>query len=254
MSKQFRNCDLNQVLLLPPSLQDWLPESHLGRFVADLVETLDLSGIYAKYEEGDGRGMAAYDPRMMVRLLIYGYCRGVASSRRIERATHEDVAFRYLAADQHPDHDTIADFRKQHLAQLAQLFVQVLKLCQQAGLVKLGHVALDGTKVKANASKHKAMSYERMGKAEKELEEEVQALMAEAGRIDAEEDGKYGKGKRGDEGVCARLQRAGGSGPPCPGHRGGVGDAGSQRQEAVGADAGGSGSDDREQAAASHGG
>ena len=208
MSKQFRNCDLNQVLLLPPSLQDWLPESHLGRFVADLVETLDLSGIYAKYEEGDGRGMAAYDPRMMVRLLIYGYCRGVASSRRIERATHEDVAFRYLAADQHPDHDTIADFRKQHLAQLAQLFVQVLKLCQQAGLVKLGHVALDGTKVKANASKHKAMSYERMGETEKKLEAEVKALLAEAGRVDAEEDGKYGKGKRGDElpGELARRE------------------------------------------------
>src|SRR5208337_2593869 len=160
MSKQFRNCDLNQAYLLPPSLQDWLPEGHLARFVADLVETLDLSAIYAKYE---------------------------------------DVAFRYLAADQHPDHDTIADFRKEHLANLSQLFVQVLKLCQQAGLVKLGHVALDGTKVKANASKHKAMSYERMGETEKRLEAEVQGLLAEAARIDAEEDGKYGKGKRGDE-------------------------------------------------------
>jgi transposase len=199
MIKQFRNCDLNQAYLLPPSLQDWLPEGHLARFVADLVETLDLSAIYAKYEEGDGRGRAAYDPRMMVRLLIYAYCRGMPGSRRIERATYEDVAFRYLAADQHPDHDTIADFRKEHLANLSQLFVQVLKLCQQAGLVKLGQVALDGTKVKANASKHKAMSYERMGETEKRLEAEVQALLAEAARIDAEEDGKYGKGKRGDE-------------------------------------------------------
>src|SRR5208283_1777730 len=199
MSKQFRNCDLNQAYLLPPSLQDWLPEGHLARFVADLVETLDLSAIYAKYEEGDGRGLAAYDPRMMVRLLIYGYCRGVASSRRIERATHEDVAFRYLAADQHPDHDTIADFRKEHLAHLAQLFVQVLKLCQRAGRVKLGPVAREGIKVKANASKHKAMSYARMEETEKKLEEEVQALLQEAARIDAEEDGKYGKGKRGDE-------------------------------------------------------
>jgi transposase len=199
MSKTFRNSNLNQAYLMPPSLQDWLPEGHLARFVADLVETLDLAGIYARYEAGDGRGLAAYDPRMMVRLLIYGYCRGVASSRRMERATHEDVAFRYLAADQHPDHDTVADFRKEHLAKLAQLFVQVLQLCQRAGLVKLGHVALDGTKVKAHASKHKAMSYERMGKAEKELEEEVKALLAEAARIDAEEDGKYGKGKRGDE-------------------------------------------------------
>jgi len=199
MSKQFRNCDLNQALLLPPSLQDWLPESHMARFVAEVVETLDLSGIYGKYEERDGRGLAAYDPRMMVRLLIYGYCRGVASSRRIERATYEDLAFRYLAADEHPDHSGIAAFRKAHLEALSQLFVQVLRLCQRAGLVKLGHVALDGTKVKANASKHKAMSYERMGETEKRLEEEVQALLAEAARVDAEEDGKYGKGKRGDE-------------------------------------------------------
>jgi len=206
MSKQFRNCDLNQAYLLPPSLQDWLPEGHLARFVADLVETLDLSALYAQYEQGDGRGQAAYDPRMMVRLLIYAYCRGVASSRRIERATHEDVAFRYLAADQHPDHDTIADFRKQHLANLAQLFVQVLKLCQQAGLVKLGHVALDGTKVKANASKHKAMSYERMGETEKKLQAEVEARLQEAARVDAEEDAKYGKGKRGDE-LPAELAR-----------------------------------------------
>ena len=199
MGKQFRSCDLNQAYLLPPSLQDWLPEGHLARFVAEVVEALDLGAIYAKYEAGDGRGLAAYDPRMMVRVLIYGYCRGVASSRRIERATYEDVAFRYLAADQHPDHDTIAAFRQEQLAPLAQLFVQVLQLCQRAGLVKLGHVALDGTKIKANASKHKAMSYERMEKAEKELAAEVQALLAEAARVDAEEDGKYGQGKRGDE-------------------------------------------------------
>jgi transposase len=199
MSKRFRNCDLNQAYLLPASLQDWLPEGHLARFVAEVVETLDLSGIYAKYEEGDGRGLAAYDPRMMVRLLIYAYCRGVPGSRRIERATYEDVGFRYLAADQHPDHSTIADFRQEQRASLSQLFVQVLRLCQRAGLVKLGHVALDGTKVKANASKHKAMSYERMEETEKKLEEEVKALLAEAARVDAEEDGKYGKGKGGDE-------------------------------------------------------
>src|SRR6202521_5422807 len=136
---------------------------------------------------------------MMVRLLIYGYCRGVASSRRMERATYEEMGFRYLAADEHPDHSGIAAFRKGHLEALSELFVQVLRLCQRAGLVKLGHVALDGTKIKANASKHKAMSYERMGEAEKKLEEEVKALLAEAARVDAEEDGKYGKGKRGDE-------------------------------------------------------
>ena len=206
MRKRFRDGNLDQMLLLPVSLHDWLPEGHLARFVAELVETLDLSAIYGKYEEGDGRGLAAYDPRMMVRVLIYGYCRGVASSRRMERATYEDVAFRYLAADEHPDHDTIADFRKEHLAALGQLFIQVLRLCQQAGLVKLGHVALDGTKVKANASKHKAMSYERMGETEKKLEEEVKALLEEAARVDAEEDGKYGKGKRGEE-LPAELQR-----------------------------------------------
>jgi hypothetical protein len=143
---------------------------------------------------------------MMVRLLIYGYCRGVTSSRRIERATYEDVAFRYLGADEHPDHDTIADFRKEHLTALAQLFVQVLRLCQRAGLVKLGHVALDGTKVKANASKHKAMSYERMEETEKRLGAEVKALLEGAARVDAEEDAKYGKGKRGDE-MPAELQR-----------------------------------------------
>src|SRR5271169_1016268 len=150
MCKRFRSCDLNQAYLLPSSLQDWLPEGHLARFVAEVVEALDLAGIYAKYEAGDGRGLSAYDPRMMVRVLIYGYCRGVASSRRIERATYEDVAFRYLAADQHPDHDTIAGFRQTHLQELAGLFIQALRLCDKAGLVKLGHVAMDGTKLKAN--------------------------------------------------------------------------------------------------------
>jgi transposase len=192
--------------LLPPSLEDWLPEGHLARFVAEVVESLDLSAIYARYDEGDGRGMAAYDPGMMVRVLIYGYSRGVASSRRIERATYEDVAFRYLAANQHPDQDTIATFRKEHLGNLSQLFVEVLRLCQRAGLVKLGQVALDGTKVKANASKHKAMSYERMGEAEKKLEAEVKALLREAARVDAEEDARYGKGRRGDE-LPAELAR-----------------------------------------------
>jgi transposase len=199
MSKRFRVCDLNQPLLLPPSLQDWLPEGHLARFVADLSEELDLCSIYATYARRDGRGQAAYHPLLMVRLLIYAYCLGVMSSRRIERATYEDVAFRYLAADQHPDHDTVASFRQAHLASLAGLFAQALGLCQKAGLVKLGHVAIDGTKLKANASKHKAMSYERMGEAEKKLQEQVEQLLAEAARVDAEEDQKYGKGNRGDE-------------------------------------------------------
>jgi transposase len=199
VSKRFRTCDLEQVFLLPPSLQDWLPEDHLARFIADVTDQLDLSEIVAVYARKDGRGMAAYHPAMMVRMLLYGYCRGVVSSRKIERATHEDVAFRYLAADQHPDHDTIADFRQTHLENLAGLFTQALQLCDKAGLIKLGHVAIDGSKLKANASKHKAMSYDRMAAKEKQLQEEVDKLLAQAAQTDAEEDAQYGKGKRGDE-------------------------------------------------------
>jgi len=206
MSQRFRVCDLNQPLLLPPSLQDWLPEGHLARFVSDIVDGLDLSAIYAAYHRKDGRGLAAYHPVMMVRLLLYGYCVGVVSSRKIECRTHEDVAFRYLAADQHPDHDTIASFRQTHLQNLAGLFLQALRLCEKAGLVKLGHVAIDGTKLQANASKHKAMSYERMNEKEKLLKAEVEKLLEEAARTDAEEDAKYGKGKRGDE-LPAELAR-----------------------------------------------
>lgn len=167
---------------------------------------LDLSMIYAGYARRDGRGKAAYHPLMMVRILLYGYCLGVMSSRRMERATYEDLAFRYLSADQHPDHDTIAGFRQQHLPALAQLFTQVLQLCDKAGLVKLGHVSIDGTKLKANASKHKAMSYERMEEKEKQLKAEVEKLLAQAAETDAAEDGLYGKGKRGDE-LPAELAR-----------------------------------------------
>ena len=167
---------------------------------------LDLSMIYAGYERRDGRGKAAYHPLMMVRILLYGYCLGIMSSRRMERATYEDLAFRYLSAGQHPDHDTIAGFRRQHLPALAQLFTQVLQLCDQAGLVKLGHVAIDGTKLKANASKHKAMSYERMEKKEKQLKAEVEKLLAEAAETDAANDGLCGKGKRGDA-LHAELTR-----------------------------------------------
>jgi transposase len=199
VSKRFRTCDLDQVFLLPPSLQDWLPEEHMARFIADVTDQLDLSQILAVYARKDGRGMAAYHPAMMVRMLLYGYCRGVASSRKIERATYEDVAFRYLAADQHPDHDTIADFRQTHLQALAGLFTQALQLCDKAGLIKLGHVAIDGSKLKANASKHKAMSYERMEEKEKQLRAEVNQLLAQAAQSDAEEDAHYGRGKRGDE-------------------------------------------------------
>ena len=206
VSKNFRTCDLDQPFLLPPCLQDWLPEDHLARFIAELVVGLDLSKIYGFYGRRDGRGKAAYHPVMMVRLLLYGYCVGVMSSRRIERASCEDVGFRYLAADQHPDHDTIAAFRRQHLPVLAQLFTQVLQLCDKAGLVKLGHVAIDGTKLQANASKHKAMSYDRMEEKEKQLKAEVEKLLAQAAETDAAEDALYGKGKRGDE-LPAELAR-----------------------------------------------
>jgi transposase len=199
MAKNYLPYNLGQRLLLPPDLQEWLPEGHLARFVLDLVAELDLSAIERVYAAKDSRGRAGFAPAMMVALLLYAYCVGKPSSRRIERATYEDVAFRVLSGDQHPDHDSIANFRKQHLEALAGLFTQVLQLCQKAGLVKLGHIAIDGTKVKANASKHKAMSYERMTEAEKKLEQEVRALLDEAARVDAEEDAKHGKGQRGDE-------------------------------------------------------
>ena len=199
MGKSFLPDTLNQSLLLPPSLHDWLPEDHLARFLADVMSQLDLSAIYASYGEMDGRGRSAYAPEMMVRLLLYGYATGVTSSRKIEIKSYEEVPFRFLSGDQHPDHDTIADFRKRHLDALANLFTQALRLCEKAGLVKLGHVAIDGTKIKGNASKHKAQSYERMGESEARLRKDVEALLAEAEAVDAAEDAKYGKGKRIDE-------------------------------------------------------
>jgi transposase len=158
MGKRFRSDNLNQALLLPPSLHDWLPEEHLARFLVDVMETLDLAAMYASYDAEDGRRQAAYAPEMMVRVLLYGYCVGVYSWRKIEAKTYDDLAFRFLSADEHPDHTTIADFRKRHLEALAGLFTQALLLCEKTGLVKLGHVAIDGTKIKANASKHKAQS------------------------------------------------------------------------------------------------
>ena len=199
MSKTFRCYDMNQQLLLPPDLRQWLPADHLALYISDVVESLNLVGILNSYEEGDGRGRPPYHPVLMVKLLIYGYCTGRMSSRKIEQATHDDVAFRVLACNQQPDHDSIAAFRKRHLAALAKLFVQILELCQRAGLVKLGHVAIDGTKIKANASKWRTLSYAGMSDVEEKLRAEVERLLAEAQRIDDEEDALYGKGKRGDE-------------------------------------------------------
>lgn len=206
MSKSFLPDGVNQSLLFPPSLHDWLPEGHLARFLVDVVSALDLDAIYASYDEKDGRGQSAYAPEMMLRVLLYGYATGVYSSRKIEARSHEDVALRYLCGDQHPDHDTFAEFRKRHLQALAGLFTQALLLCEKAGLVKLGHVAIDGTKIKANASKHKAQSYARMGETEARLKQEIEWLLKQAADVDAAEDAQYGKGKRGDE-LPAELAR-----------------------------------------------
>jgi len=202
MAKTFRPYSLDQHLLLPPDLRDWLPEGHLALYVSDVVDALDLSAIYRVHAEADPRGAVAYHPAMLVKLLVYAYCVGMPSSRRIERGTFEDVALRVLAGDQHPDHDTIAAFRQRHLPALAALFLQMLQPCQRAGLVPLRHVALDGTKVLANASKHKAMSYERMGETEQRLEREVRALLEQAAARDAAEDAQYGKGRRGPACSC----------------------------------------------------
>jgi transposase len=206
MSKAFRPYTLDQQLLLPPDMRQWLPEGDLALFISDVGDELDLSAIYDSYETGDGRGQPPYDPAMMVKVLLYAYCTGLRSSRKIERATYRDVAIRVLAGDQHPDHDSIAAFRQRHLPALAGLFVQGLRLCQAAGLVKLGQVALDGTKVQASASKHKAMSYARMNDTEHQLEREVRALLEQATQADAADDAQYGAGQRGDD-LPAELAR-----------------------------------------------
>lgn len=206
MSKTFRFYDMNQQLLLPPDLRQWLRDDHLALYVSDVVEALDLSRILNKYEEGDSRGRPPYHPALMVKLLVYGYCTGRMSSRKLEQATYDDVAFRVLSCDQHPDHDSIADFRRRHLAELGQLFVQVLQLCQRAGLVKLGHVAVDSTKIKANAAKRESLRYGHFEAVEQALEAEVLRLLSEAQRIDDEEDRLYGAGRRGDE-LPAELRR-----------------------------------------------
>jgi transposase len=198
MAKTYRSYLPEQDLLLPPSLRDWLPEDHLAYFVSDVVDQLDLSAIESVYEEEE-RGQPPYHPRMMTKILLYGYCVGVFSSRRIEKKLREDVGFRVLAVGNEPDFRTISDFRKLHLAALQGLFDQVLQIALQAGTMKLGRVVLDGSKVKANASKHKAMSYGRMQEDEKRLREEVRRLLAQAEATDAEEDAGYGPDRRGDE-------------------------------------------------------
>jgi len=198
MSKTFRPWDVDQLWLLAPSVRDLVPAGHVAHFVRETVrEELDLSAIFGCYEEE--RGYPPYHPAMMVALLLYGYSRGVYSSRRLAQACEERVDFMAVTAMNRPDFRTIAEFRKRHLKALGALFVQVLQLCRAAGLVKLGHVALDGTKVQANASKHKAMSYRRMLAAEKKLAAEVAGWFARAAAADAEEDRAHGAERRGDE-------------------------------------------------------
>jgi transposase len=192
MSWRFRSCDLNQPFLLAPALQDWLPPTHVAPFIAVAVDELDLTEIFAAYERQDGRGRLAYHPAMLVRVLVYAYAKGITSSRRIEQAIQDDIGFRYLAANQWPDHDTIASFRKRHLAALGGLFVQVLRLCQKAGLVKLGNVCIDGTKILANASGAQSMSFQQLTERERHWQETVARLLAEAQRVDEEEDAQFG--------------------------------------------------------------
>ena len=205
MGKAYRPYLPDQNLLLPPSLRDWLPESHLVYFVSDVVDQLDLSTIEAHYED-ELRGQPPYDPRLMTKLLIYAYCVGVFSSRKIQKRLREDIPFKVLAAGNEPDFRTISEFRRIHLQALEELFEQVLKISLEAGMMKLGRVALDGTKVKANASKHKAMSYGRMQEKEKQIRAEVKQLLAQAETVDQEEDAQWGPGVRGDE-LPAELQR-----------------------------------------------
>ncbi|HEX6882667.1 MAG TPA: IS1182 family transposase [Planctomycetota bacterium] len=198
MTKRFREWEVGQGWLLPPTVQDLVPPGHLAHFVRELVRgELDLSQILESYREE--RGQPPYHPVMMTALLLYTYCQGIYSSRRIARSCQERVDYMAVTAMQAPDFRTISDFRKRHLSALEGLFVQVLQMCQRSGLVTLGHVSLDGTKVRANASKHKAMSYERMSSEEKRLREEVRGWLEKAEDIDGEEDASFGRDRRGDE-------------------------------------------------------
>ncbi len=204
--KTYRPYTPDQSFLLPPSPREWLPEGHLAYFVLDLLVELDLGEIEKAIQSKDPRGERPYSPRMMTALLLYGYAAGVFSSRKIEKATFDDVAFRVLAAGEHPHFTSINEFRARHREALAKLFDQILKECMSAGLVKLGHVAIDGTKMKANASKHKAMSYERMNKEEQRLKAEIESYFDLAEKIDAEEDAMYGVGQQPQD-LPAELRR-----------------------------------------------
>src|ERR1051325_5077319 len=206
MPTNYRAYQPEQSYLLPPSPRDWLPEKHLAFFISEVVDELDLSAFYQPHEESDPRGNRPYHPAMMVKILIYAYATGTFSSRRIAQKIEEDVAFRVLAAGNFPHHRTICDFRQEHLQKFIELFKQVVQIAKNSGLIKLGRVGIDGTKVKANASKHKAMSYDRMKQDEKRLQSEIEALLEQAERTDREEDQEHGSENRGDE-LPEELQR-----------------------------------------------
>ena len=205
MPTRFRAYQPDQILLLPPKLRDWMPEGHLAHQVSDVVDSLKLKAFYAPYE-GDGRRCSPYSPRMMVKLLIYGYATGVFSSRGIARKLEEDVAFRMLAAGNTPNHRTICTFRRRHLEAFRQLFLDVVRTAGEMGLVRFGTLSIDGTKVRANASKRKAMSYDRLREEEARLAEEIAGLVSSAERVDEVEDERLGQEVRGDE-VPAELKR-----------------------------------------------
>ena len=198
MPTRFRPYQPRQMLLLSPDLREWVGEGHLAHQVSELVDGLELGAFYQPYEE-DGRRNAPYEPRMMVKVLIYAYATGVFSSRKIARKLEEDVAFRMLAAGNFPQHRTICEFRRRHLKDFKKLFVQVVSLGREMGMVSLGRLGIDGTKVRANASRRKAMSYGRMRERERQLKEEIEQLLAKAQQQDGEEDERYGEDRRGDE-------------------------------------------------------
>jgi len=206
MPTNYRAYQPEQSYLLPPSPSDWLPENHLSFFISEVVDEMDLSGLYERHEESDPRGNQPFHPAMMLKILIYAYATGTFSSRRIAQKIEEDVAYRVLAAGNFPQHRTICDFRREHLQRFIELFKQVVQIAKNSGLVKLGRVAIDGTKIKANASKHKAMSYDRMKQEEKRLENEIAELIKQAERTDRQEDQEYGSDQRGDE-LPQELQR-----------------------------------------------
>ena len=220
MGTTFRPYQPDQMLLLPQDLREWVGEGHLAHHVSDLVDALDLSPFYAPYE-GDGRRNSPYDPRMMVKVLVYGYATGTFSSRKLARKLEEDIAFRMLAAGNFPQHRTLCEFRRRHLQDFGAVFAEVVRLARTMGLAGLGRMSVDGTKVRANASKRKAMSYGRMAREERRLQAEIAGLLEEAEAVDAAEDARYGEEVRGDE-LPEELKAArgpadgdpGGEGPP----------------------------------------